>query len=97
MTAEFDMGDEGKLPPRLTNVGANASTEAIEQIVFEGEAARPPGARDAHAEVQPRSSARLAAAFEQADLPQRRCRRRRTPRKRPMTAASWWARTASAA
>ena len=35
MTAEFDMGDEGRLPPRLTGAGAKLKPEAIEQIVFE--------------------------------------------------------------
>lgn len=35
MSAEFDMGDEGKIPPRLTNVGAKLTPEAIEQVVFE--------------------------------------------------------------
>ena len=35
MTSEFDMGDEGRLPPRLTDVGAKLLPSAIEQIVFE--------------------------------------------------------------
>jgi mono/diheme cytochrome c family protein len=35
MTAEFDMGDEGRLPPRLTGVGAKLLPEAVAKIVFE--------------------------------------------------------------
>lgn len=35
MTAEFDMGDEGKIPPVLTNVGGKLRPEAFEQIVCE--------------------------------------------------------------
>lgn len=33
MTADFDMGDEGRLPPALTNVEGKLRTQAIEQIV----------------------------------------------------------------
>jgi mono/diheme cytochrome c family protein len=36
MTAEFDMGDEGRLPPRLTSAGAKLLPAAIEKIVLEG-------------------------------------------------------------
>lgn len=36
MAGEFDMGDEGRLPPRLTEVGAKLKPEAIDAIVFEG-------------------------------------------------------------
>lgn len=36
MTSEFDMGDEGRLPPRLTGAGAKFLPAAIEKIVFEG-------------------------------------------------------------
>lgn len=36
MTGEFDMGDEGRLPPDLSRAGAKLKPEAIEQIVFEG-------------------------------------------------------------
>ena len=36
MTAVFDMGDEGRLPPRLTGVGAKLKATAIERIVTEG-------------------------------------------------------------
>ena len=35
MTADFDMGDEGRYPPRLTNVGAKLTPEALTQIIFE--------------------------------------------------------------
>ena len=36
MSGPFDMGDEGRLPPRLTHVGAKLQQSAIEQIVFAG-------------------------------------------------------------
>jgi mono/diheme cytochrome c family protein len=36
MTAEFDMGDEGRIPPKLTNVGDKLLPDAIDKIVFEG-------------------------------------------------------------
>jgi mono/diheme cytochrome c family protein len=36
MTAEFDMGEEGRVPPHLTNVGAKLLPAAMEQIIFEG-------------------------------------------------------------
>ena len=35
MSAEFDMGDEGRLPPALTGIGAKLNSAAIEQIIFE--------------------------------------------------------------
>jgi mono/diheme cytochrome c family protein len=35
MSAEFDMGDEGRFAPRLTGVGAKLLPDAIEQIIFE--------------------------------------------------------------
>lgn len=37
MTAVFDMGDEGRLPPRLTGVGAKLKPAALEQIVTAGD------------------------------------------------------------
>lgn len=36
MTAEFDMGEEGRIPPHLGNVGSKLLPEAMEQIIFEG-------------------------------------------------------------
>ncbi|MDB5173692.1 MAG: hypothetical protein JWN51_2465, partial [Phycisphaerales bacterium] len=36
MSAPFDMGDEGRIPPRLTNVGAKLTPAALQQIIFEG-------------------------------------------------------------
>ncbi len=36
MIADFDMGDEGRFPPRLTNVGAKLTPAALEQIICEG-------------------------------------------------------------
>ncbi len=36
MSGMFDMGDEGRIPPRLTGVGDKLKTSAVEQIVFEG-------------------------------------------------------------
>ncbi|HSU67501.1 MAG TPA: hypothetical protein VLJ39_11560, partial [Tepidisphaeraceae bacterium] len=36
MTAEFDMGDEGKIPPRLNGVGAKLLPAAMDGIIFEG-------------------------------------------------------------
>lgn len=36
MTKVFDMGDEGRLPPRLGGVGGKLRPEAMEQIIFEG-------------------------------------------------------------
>lgn len=36
MTKVFDMGDEGRLPPRLTGVGDKLKPEAMEQVIFEG-------------------------------------------------------------
>ena len=36
MNAVFDMGDEGRLPPKLTGVGAKLKPAAIERIVTEG-------------------------------------------------------------
>lgn len=35
MTGEFDMGDEGRIPPRLGDVGAKLKPEAMEQVIFE--------------------------------------------------------------
>src|SRR5207237_6685290 len=37
MTASFDMGDEGSLPPRLTGVGAKLKPAAMEKIITAGE------------------------------------------------------------
>ena len=37
MTASFDMGDEGKLPPRLSGVGAKLKPAAMEKIIAAGE------------------------------------------------------------
>lgn len=36
MTSEFDMGDEGRIPPRLSHVGEKLRADAMEQIIFEG-------------------------------------------------------------
>jgi mono/diheme cytochrome c family protein len=36
MTAEFDMGEEGKIPPLLSQPGAKLKPEALEGIIFEG-------------------------------------------------------------
>lgn len=36
MSGTFDMGDEGRIPPRLTGAGEKLKNSAIEQIVFEG-------------------------------------------------------------
>jgi mono/diheme cytochrome c family protein len=36
MTKPFDMGDEGKLPPKLTSVGNKLKPAAMDQIIFEG-------------------------------------------------------------
>lgn len=36
MSRTFDMGDEGRIPPRLTGAGDKLQPTAIEQIVFEG-------------------------------------------------------------
>jgi cytochrome c553 len=37
MKAEFDMGDEGRIPPQLTGVGFKLLPQAIERIVFQSE------------------------------------------------------------
>lgn len=37
MTANFDMGDEGRLPPRLSGVGAKLRPPAMEKIITAGE------------------------------------------------------------
>lgn len=36
MTAEFDMGEEGKIPPPLTNIGGKLLASAMDAIVFDG-------------------------------------------------------------
>jgi mono/diheme cytochrome c family protein len=36
MTAEFDMGDEGKIPPPLTGAGGKLLASAMEAIIFDG-------------------------------------------------------------
>ena len=36
MTSTFDMGDEGRIPPRLTFAGMKLLPHAMEQIIFEG-------------------------------------------------------------
>jgi mono/diheme cytochrome c family protein len=36
MLKPFDMGDEGRLPPRLSGAGNKLRPEAMEQIIFEG-------------------------------------------------------------
>jgi mono/diheme cytochrome c family protein len=36
MTGNFDLGEEGRLPPKLTGVGDKLLPTAVEQIVFEG-------------------------------------------------------------
>jgi mono/diheme cytochrome c family protein len=36
MVKDFDMGDEGRLPPRLTGVGGKLKPEAMDQIIHEG-------------------------------------------------------------
>lgn len=35
MKQEFDMGDEGRIPPQLTGVGLKLKPEAMEQIIFD--------------------------------------------------------------
>lgn len=37
MSAPFDMGDEGRFAPRLTNVGAKLKPEALQKIIFENQ------------------------------------------------------------
>ena len=36
MTAEFDMGEEGRIPPHLAGVGAKLRPEAMDAIIYEG-------------------------------------------------------------
>jgi len=36
MTSEFDMGDEGRIPPRLDHAGMKLLASAMEAIIFEG-------------------------------------------------------------
>lgn len=36
MVKPFDMGDEGRIPPKLTGVGGKLKPAAMEQIIFEG-------------------------------------------------------------
>lgn len=36
MTAEFDMGDEGKIPPPLTHVGGKLLSSAMDAIIYDG-------------------------------------------------------------
>ena len=69
MTAAFDMGDEGRLPPRLTSVGAEADEGRDRADRLRKQAARSAGAGHAHADVQPRSPAAFAGSAEQADGP----------------------------
>jgi mono/diheme cytochrome c family protein len=70
MVSQFDMGEEGRLPPRLTKVGAKLLPAAIEQIVFEGKLhVRPVLATRMPIFSRERLSG-LAAAFEQADGPE---------------------------
>jgi mono/diheme cytochrome c family protein len=65
-----DMGDEGRLPPRLTNIGAKLLPEAIEQIVFEGKLhVRPVLATHMPMFSRDRLPG-LGVAFEQTDGPQ---------------------------
>jgi mono/diheme cytochrome c family protein len=70
MAAQFDMGDEGRLPPRLTHVGSKLLPEAINAIVFEGKL----HVRPVLATRMPMFSAArlegLAAALGQVDGPE---------------------------
>ena len=36
MTSQFDMGDEGRVPPRLDHAGQKLLPQAMDQIIFEG-------------------------------------------------------------
>jgi cytochrome c2 len=36
MSSDFDMGDEGKIPPRLNDVGAKLQASAMDAIIYEG-------------------------------------------------------------
>lgn len=40
-TEEPELGNEGRMPPRLTGVGARLKTRAIEKLLFDGEVYRP--------------------------------------------------------
>ncbi len=69
MTAEFDMGDEGRLPPRLTNVGAKLLPDAIDQIVFQGKLHVRPVLATRMPMFSSDRLAGLTAALEQTDGP----------------------------
>ena len=51
MTAEFDMGDEGKIPPKLNNAGRQAAFDGDGPNNLSGKAAHPSGAGHADADV----------------------------------------------
>jgi mono/diheme cytochrome c family protein len=70
MTAQFDMGDEGRFPPRLTRIGYKLLPEAINKIVYEGKLhVRPMLATRMPIFSEARING-IAAAFAQADGPE---------------------------
>lgn len=70
MSAPFDMGDEGRLPPRLTGVGGKLTQDAITQIVFEGKLHVRPELATRMPIFSRERLAELPAALEQCDAAQ---------------------------
>ena len=67
MASQFDMGDEGRFPPRLTQVGFKLLPEAINAIVFEGKLHVRPVLATRMPMFSAARLAGLAEAFKQAD------------------------------
>jgi len=69
MTADFDMGTEGKVPPALTHVGMKLLPRAMEQIIFEGKLHVRPVMATRMPMFARRAVGDVVDAFQKADLP----------------------------
>ena len=67
MTAEYDMGEEGKIPPLLNHVGEKIEADALEQIVFEGKLRVRPMMATRMPVFSKQAAGTLVDAFQKAD------------------------------
>lgn len=67
MTAEFDMGEEGRIPPHLTNVGGKLKPEAIDKIVTEAKLHVRPALATRMPQFTKATAGGLVAALPKAD------------------------------
>lgn len=67
MTSTFDMGEEGYIPPRLTEAGMKLKPEAMHQIIFEGKLHVRPVMATRMPQFNPKAIGFVVDAFQKAD------------------------------